>query len=86
MALRVLCDLDEHGGFTAVDLETGISAYAYPTSILALAAKKQPIKTARRMIKAELMISHLHTGEIQRRDRERETLLCGRNNLLMVAR
>lgn len=39
-----------HDGFVALDLDTGITCYAYPTSTYWTAAKKKPASVAREML------------------------------------
>lgn len=45
--------MDSHGGFYAADTETRLIKYAYPSSIHAVEAKKNPAKTAEAMIACE---------------------------------
>jgi hypothetical protein len=45
--------MDSHGGFYAADTETRLIKYAYPSSMHANEAKKDPAKTAQAMIACE---------------------------------
>lgn len=45
---------DANGGFTVKLANSNISCYAYPTSIGAIKARKNPEKVAREMMTAEL--------------------------------
>jgi hypothetical protein len=47
---RIVYELDANGGFTVGDLDTGITCYAYPTSLHAMSAKKHPASVARYML------------------------------------
>lgn len=50
------------GAFVAGDSSTKITSYAYPTSIFADGAKKNPEKVAQEMLKEELR--SLHIGDL----------------------
>lgn len=52
-AMRLAYAFDNHGGFVAGDLETGRTAYAYPTSNYATRAHGNPQEVARQMMTAE---------------------------------
>lgn len=45
--------MDDHGGFTAGDTETGLTSYAYPSSPNAGEARRNPASVARRMLAVE---------------------------------
>ena len=45
--------LDEDGGFTCGNTETGLTSYAFPTSVHATAARKNPAYVARAMLRGE---------------------------------
>lgn len=45
----IVYSLDKDGGFTAGDTDTEATAYAYPTSIAATKAKRDPEGLARQM-------------------------------------
>jgi hypothetical protein len=46
---------DAQGGFVAGDPDTGVTVYAYPTSVCVNCARRNPVKTAREMIDSEPM-------------------------------
>jgi len=83
MAINILCGTDADGAFIAVDLVSGISAYAYPSSSHAASATKRPSETAAKMIasekKARANLPPMPTATD--RDREREAVLRSRNGL-----
>ena len=51
--MNILYKLDDQGGFTTADTDTGRTCYAYPTSYHAEQAKTNPQDTARYMMQAE---------------------------------
>ena len=51
--MSIMYHLDSDGGFSAGDTDTGITAYAYPTSAYANRAKRDPEKVARDMLARE---------------------------------
>lgn len=57
----ILHHLDRKGGFTCGDTESGITSYAYPGSVNATAAKRNPEAIAARMIlhETECRATHL---------------------------
>lgn len=85
MTPKVLCETHPDGGFVAVDLATGISAYAYPSSTHAVAARKRPVEIAKKMLAKEIALrSSFHPSLIPlalANDRTREALLRARNGL-----
>ena len=58
----ILYELDEQGGFTVFDERTGLSSYAYPTSVHATAAKRHPASVAKVMARDE----EWHWGDMRR--------------------
>jgi hypothetical protein len=54
----IVYKLDERGGFTAGDTETGITSYAYPSSVWAVTARSKPMKAAQLMISMERECMH----------------------------
>jgi len=49
----IIYNFDSNGGFTACNTETGLSAYAYPTSDNATQAKREPDTVACAMMANE---------------------------------
>jgi hypothetical protein len=49
-AMTIVCKMDKDGGFYAADCDTQQIEYAYPSSIHAEQAKKNPINAAREML------------------------------------
>ncbi len=46
--------IDQDGSFTAGDVDSGVTAYAYPSSEHAQQAKRNPLKVAEEMIQGEM--------------------------------
>jgi len=69
MPIRYMITAD--GGFLCGDTETGLAAFAYPTSPHAEQAKRCPDTIARHMIAAEPTVAHgrYATPGIEERDR-----------------
>jgi uncharacterized protein (DUF608 family) len=63
------------GGFVAGDTATGVTSYAYPSSIYATAARKKPAKVAADMIQGESSLSRTYSEYAKEYDRKNwETL------------
>ena len=53
VAVMIFWHLDDQGGFTAGDTETGLTAYAYPTSPSATSARRDPRRIAAMLVANE---------------------------------
>lgn len=49
----ILYLLEPHGGFLVGDPASGLTAYAYPTSVYATSAQRQPARVAVDMLRGE---------------------------------
>lgn len=63
--------LDQQGGFTCGDTETMHTAYAYPSSIHARDAKRDPDKAVAEMLRHANYLNPLLPGDIVARANER---------------
>ena len=65
--------MDDRGGFTCGDTETGHTAYAYPSSDHAVAAKRDPARVAVEMLRHANYISPLLPADIVARGNTRNS-------------
>jgi hypothetical protein len=76
----ILFKLDAQGGFTCGDTETGRTAYAYPTSSHAQAAKKQPELVAAKMMANENSSSRIWRDTKLHNEKDAERMIALRQN------
>lgn len=70
--------LDSDGGFTCGDTDTEHTAYAYPTSTHATAAKRNPAKVARQMLRQANYLNPLCYPDIVARANARNWLILNK--------
>ncbi len=54
--MNIVHHLDANGGFTVGDRDSGITCYAFPTSVYADQAKRDPAATAQEMLTKEVLL------------------------------
>jgi hypothetical protein len=78
--MAVIHNFDDDGAFLAADTQTRRTAYAYPTSAHAVAAKKDAKRPAAEMMKNENAEGAWRdTPEFRQRDEERIRRICDIN-------
>ncbi|MGE4043405.1 MAG: hypothetical protein AB7F35_01030 [Acetobacteraceae bacterium] len=78
--MAVIYNFDDNGAFLAADTQTRRSAYAYPTSPHAAAAKKNGKKIAHAMMESENADGAWRDApEFRQRDEERIRTICNLN-------